>query len=67
LDPANYEVIVGIVNEGHHWFLVVSICGIEQFHLNFPLILTSNYITLSSCLFACYLGYIPIPTKNHSA
>ncbi|XP_016414882.1 uncharacterized protein LOC107745507 [Sinocyclocheilus rhinocerous] len=25
VDPANYEVIVGIVNERHHWFLVVRV------------------------------------------
>ncbi|RXN14934.1 gag-pol fusion [Labeo rohita] len=26
VNPANYDVIVGIVNECHHWFLVVSVC-----------------------------------------
>ncbi|XP_050957711.1 uncharacterized protein LOC127158743 isoform X1 [Labeo rohita] len=61
VNPANYDVIVGIVNECHHWFLVVSVCDREPF----PFALSLIPLKCAFFLFiAYYLGYIPIPKKT---
>ncbi|XP_065122037.1 uncharacterized protein [Paramisgurnus dabryanus] len=68
LDPTKYEIILGIVNEGDHWFLVVSIRGKEQFILSFPLfpLMLTALIFPYCCLhiFPYYLGCIPFQEKS---
>ncbi|MEQ2163231.1 hypothetical protein GOODEAATRI_028027 [Goodea atripinnis] len=69
-DPTDYSTLYGIVNDNHHWFVIVSVCisSIKTQFLSNSFVLIKVLKSPSQVLnFSIQVSYIHVPLKQYKA